>query len=79
VTAACAASSGAAEPGTSAPIQQPIATLHQRACGHCHVPPEPGTHTRPQLEDAFARHKRRTHLSDGEWHAMADYLAAPAN
>lgn len=61
----------------SSPDGPPIAAVHSSKCGQCHVPPEPKTHTRAQLEDAFGRHKKRVHLSPDEWEAMIDYLAAP--
>jgi hypothetical protein len=63
----------------AAPDAPPIASLHSHQCGRCHVPPEPRTRTRAQLEDAFTRHGKRVHLSHDDWQAMIDYLAAPAN
>ncbi len=63
----------------SAPDAPPIAALHTRTCGKCHAPPPPGGHTRAELEDAFARHKKRAHLSADEWAQMIDYLAAPGS
>jgi len=73
---ACAPASGKAE-SVSSPDATPIAALHTRACGKCHAPPEPRSHSRAQLEDAFGRHKNRAHLTKDEWGAMLDYLAAP--
>jgi hypothetical protein len=73
---ACAPASGSAE-GVTAPEPTPIAALHTRACGKCHAPPEPRSHSRAQLEDVFGRHKSRAHLTKDEWAAMLDYLAAP--
>jgi hypothetical protein len=64
---------------TQSPDGPPIASLHSHQCGRCHVPPEPKTRTRAQLEDAFSRHGKRVHLSHDDWQAMIDYLAAPAN
>jgi hypothetical protein len=61
------------------PDGPPIASLHSRACGRCHVAPAPRTRTRAQLEDAFSRHGKRVHMSHEDWQAMLDYLAAPAN
>lgn len=69
---ACAASAPA-----SSPDGRPIAATHRHQCSRCHAPPEPGTHTRAQLEGAFSRHKTRVRLSTDEWAAMVDYLAAP--
>ncbi|MGH7294702.1 MAG: hypothetical protein ACRELB_07210, partial [Polyangiaceae bacterium] len=51
----------------AAPDGPPIASVHSRRCGNCHAPPEPGSHTRASLEDAFGRHRRRVHLSQEEW------------
>jgi hypothetical protein len=59
----------------AAPDAPPIASLHSSRCGRCHVPPEPKTHTRAELETAFGRHKSRVHLSQDEWQAMVDFLA----
>jgi len=76
MAAACALFAAACAPA-AAPDASPIATLHTRACGKCHAPPEPGSHSRAQLTDAFGRHQRRTHLTKDQWAAMLDYLAAP--
>jgi hypothetical protein len=59
----------------SSPDAPAIATVHTQRCGNCHAPPEPRSHTRASLEDAFGRHHHRVHLSEGEWQAMLDYLA----
>ena len=56
---------------------QAIASMHVSKCGCCHTLPAPQTRTRDHLEDAFARHKRRVHLTPDEWAAMVDYLAMP--
>jgi hypothetical protein len=66
----------ACEPAAS-PGAPPIASLHASRCGKCHAPPEPGSHTRAQLEGVFGRHRGRARLSPEEWSAMVDYLAAP--
>ena len=63
----------------AAPDAPPIASLHTTRCGHCHVPPEPKTRSRAELETAFGRHKSRVHLSQDEWQAMIDFLAPQAN
>jgi hypothetical protein len=52
-----------------------IAAVHAHRCGQCHAPPEPKTHTRGELEEAFRRHKGRVRLTADEWQAMVDYLA----
>jgi hypothetical protein len=79
VTAGCG---GAGAGATAAPAEAPrtsasIAALHARKCGACHTPPEPGSRTRPHLEQAFLRHRRRVHLADEQWRALVDYLARP--
>jgi hypothetical protein len=61
----------------SSPDAPPIAAVHAHRCGKCHAPPDPGSHTRAQLEVAFGRHRSRAHLTPEEWSAMIDYLAAP--
>jgi hypothetical protein len=38
---------------------------------------EPGTRTRATLEDAWTRHRTRTHLSDEQWAELTDFLASP--
>jgi hypothetical protein len=77
VSSALAGLAVACAPAAS-PDAPPIAAVYTRQCGKCHSPPEPKSHTRPQLEDAFARHKNRAHLTQDEWAQMVDYLAAPA-
>jgi cytochrome c5 len=69
----------ACTPAAAVPDGSPIASLHSRQCGRCHVAPEPRTRTRAQLEEAAPRHDRRVHMSHDDWQAMIDYLAAPAN
>jgi hypothetical protein len=69
------AASGNDAHGADAP---PIARVHQRQCGRCHAPPERGSHSRPKLEDAFSRHRKRVRLTSEEWEAMVEYLAAPS-
>src|SRR5580704_9210519 len=59
-----------------APGDERIARVHQSRCGACHVPIEPGERTRPELDAALARHRRRVRLTQGEWARMIDYLAA---
>lgn len=70
---ACAACAPA-----SSPDAPPIAAVHRHQCGRCHSPPEPKSHTRAELEDAFSRHHSRVHLTPEEWTAMVDYLASPS-
>ncbi len=68
----CGGGSGA---GSAGP---PIARVHRARCGSCHVRVEPGERTRVQLEAALARHRKRVHLSEGDWALMVDYLAGGA-
>ena len=72
---ACAATprSGSSSEGA----ERDIAALHASKCGSCHSVPAPRTRTREHLEDAFARHKRRVHLTGEEWAELTDYLALP--
>jgi len=50
--------------------------VHSHKCGRCHAPPQPQSHSRAELAEAFGRHKNRVHLSQEQWQAMVDYLAA---
>jgi hypothetical protein len=76
VTAALAwALGGCAQPAS--PDAPPIASLHRAQCGKCHRPPEPGSHSKAQLDDAFTRHQKRVRLTPDEWTAITNYLAAP--
>ena len=72
--AACSA------PAASAPRElrpgSEIAQTHRARCGACHVHVEPGERTRQDLEGALSRHRRRVRLTEKEWAAMVDYLAA---
>lgn len=55
-----------------------VHSIYRSRCGNCHVRVEPGTHTRAQLETAFARHHRRVKMNDAEWSNMVDFLASDA-
>jgi hypothetical protein len=67
---------GCNTPGAQVPDgARAVATIRMTKCGNCHVPPEPRSKPRADLEDAFTRHKTRVHLSDDQWAAMIDYLA----
>jgi hypothetical protein len=72
---------GAAPEGAaSAPVSggdSDIARIHKARCGTCHQRVEPGERTRPVLEDALSRHRKRVHLTEEQWAKMVDYLAAP--
>ncbi len=58
------------------PSQPAIAEAWQARCGTCHTRVQPHTRTHAQLEDAFGRHKSRTHLTNEEWKALEDFLAS---
>ena len=72
-------------PGTTASSDAPaenaaprdVAQIHKAKCGACHLRVEPGLRTRAELESAFKRHRKRVKMSEPEWQAMIDYLAAP--
>jgi hypothetical protein len=72
---ACAAAPRSGTASESA--ERDIAALHTSKCGSCHSAPAPKTRTREHLEDAFARHKKRVHLTGDEWAELTDYLALP--
>ncbi len=55
-----------------------VHSIYRSRCGNCHVRVEPGTHTRAQLETAFARHHTRVKMNDAEWSNMVDFLASDA-
>ena len=76
----CAALAGCARPQQASSSDGPhAAILHRQQCGRCHTPPEPGTRTRTQVEEAAQRHRTRVRLTPEEWTAMIDYLAAQSN
>ena len=56
-----------------------IARLHQGRCGACHVRVDPGERSRAQLEEALGRHRGRVRMTEEQWGAMIDYLAAPGS
>ena len=70
---------GDSMPAAGAPLSgnEFIAAVRDHKCAKCHAPPEPATRTREQLEEAFARHGKRVHLTAAQWQAMTEYLAAP--
>jgi len=78
VLLAVAACGGAnPEPAGSTPEMSAIAHKHRSRCGACHTRVEPGERTREQLEAALARHHKRVRLTEEQWAAMIEYLAAP--
>lgn len=54
---------------------RPISQIHASKCGSCHVPVQPGTRSRDQIEAAMGRHGRRLKLTQAQWTAMVEYLA----
>ncbi len=74
VLVACGGTSGTASSPTATEPQ--IAEEWRAKCGNCHRRVEPGTRTRATLEDAWKRHKTRTHLSDEQWAELTDFLAS---
>lgn len=52
-----------------------IAAVLAHNCGRCHMPPEPKSRTRAQLESEFMRHRTRVRLSEDQWARLVDYLA----
>lgn len=76
----CAAACAPAESARSSPNETPlIAEIHVQKCGSCHALPAAKTRSRPYLEQALSRHRRRVRLTDEVWRAMLDYLAAPGD
>ena len=68
---------GASQGAQSATATEPqIAEEWRAKCGNCHRRVEPGTRTRATLEDAWKRHKTRTHLSDEQWAELTDFLSS---
>jgi hypothetical protein len=79
--AALAIALGACSPASpaSAPEAPRVAKIRRTQCGRCHSPPEPGAHSRAEVEAAATRHSSRVRLTQEEWTAMIDYLAPSAN
>jgi hypothetical protein len=63
--------------GSTARPDGAIAAIHASKCGACHTPPDPKTRTRPYVEEALSRHRKRVRLRSEEWAEMVDYLAMP--
>jgi hypothetical protein len=73
----CAGSAPApSNEATSEPAPSEIARVHHARCGACHQRVESGQRSRAELEAALSRHHKRVHLTDEQWAAMIDYLAA---
>jgi hypothetical protein len=63
--------------GSTAHPDSAIAAIHASKCGACHTPPDPKTRTRPYVEEALSRHRKRVRLTSDEWAQMTDYLSIP--
>jgi hypothetical protein len=81
-SAACAilvacggASSSSTHPATVSSDEPQAASVWRSKCGSCHVPVEPGSHTRDAIETALQRHHKRVRLSDEQWTQLVDFLA----
>jgi hypothetical protein len=53
-----------------------IVAVYRSRCGTCHVPVEPGSRNRQDLDAAFKRHRSRVHLTNEQWQRMAEGLAS---
>jgi hypothetical protein len=74
----CATTSGESSAWAGPRQGEPaIAEVWRARCGQCHRRVEPATRTREHLEHALLRHRKRARLSDEEWRALIDFLAAP--
>lgn len=65
----------AAACGHTPPPRSPGHQLALSKCGACHLRPEPGTIERASLATTLERHASRAPMSEGERHALLDYLA----
>ena len=52
-----------------------VASVWRSKCGSCHVPVEPGSRKRLEIESALQRHRKRLRLSDDQWTQLVDFLA----
>lgn len=73
----CAGANGAATTVPTAAAASPGERLWRAKCGACHVPVQPATRARAQLEAALARHRTRVRMSEPDWRAVIDFLARP--
>jgi hypothetical protein len=69
---ACGGPSAAAPEGVNTAAQ-----INRSKCGACHVPRDPGDHTKAELEPILKKHRDegRANLSDDDWAKLTDYLA----
>ena len=44
-----------------------VASVWRSKCGSCHVPVEPGSRKRVEIESALQRHRKRFRLIDDQW------------
>jgi hypothetical protein len=75
---ALAVGCGGSGPGAASPEGASSAeALNKAKCGACHVPRDPGDHTKAELEPILQKHKdeKRANLSDDDWAKLTDYLA----
>lgn len=70
-------SSSVASPHGTHEEEPKVAGVWRSKCGACHVPVEPGSHSREQLETALSRHRKRVRLSEDQWAELVDFLAMP--
>ena len=69
------ASSSSSHAATASSDEPQVASVWRSKCGACHVPVEPGSHTRDAIETALQRHHKRVRLSDEQWTQLVDFLA----
>ncbi len=73
---ACAGSPGPSPlAASSGEGPKSAASVWKAKCGACHVPVEPGSRGRPQLETALQRHRKRVRLSEDQWENLVDFLS----
>ena len=72
---ACAGASGPAPIASSSENPSGAASVWKSKCGACHVPVEPGSRQRSELETALQRHRKRVRLSEDQWSGLVDFLS----
>jgi hypothetical protein len=80
-SAACGGTTGTAPssvtPASAEAKEAQIASVWRSKCGACHVPVEPGSRKRDEIETALQRHRKRLRLTDDQWSQLVDFLAPP--
>ena len=71
----CAGSAPSPSTVTSTPSEAKGETIWAAKCGACHVPVEPGSRQKRDLESALQRHRKRVRLSEEQWTELVDFLA----